>query len=55
MSHVTTECRTCRYPLEFADGVHMLPCSACGTRNARPRAEGLSLDVLRRANRQRLA
>ena len=55
MSHVTTECRTCRYPLEFADGVHMLPCPACGTRNARPRAEGLSLDVLRRANRQRLA
>ena len=54
MSLVTTECRICRFPLEFLDGAEVLPCPACDALNARPKAEGLTLNVLRRANRQRL-
>ena len=51
---MTTICRCCMRPLTLPPEAELLECPACGTLNARPQAEGPTLDILTRATRQRL-
>ena len=49
----TLICRTCGLEFVFPEDSALHECPACGTAHSRPKAEGASLDVLRRANEQR--
>lgn len=55
MDYTAIPCTCCTRPLSFPEDVSILECPACGTRNARPRATGPSLELLRRAITQRLS
>ena len=55
MTMLTAACRCCGRDLVFPEEATLLECGACFTLNTRPRAQGAALDVLRRANQQRIA
>ncbi len=52
MSEALLTCSCCGYQYTVPEGEAIAECPACGTRNARSRAEGPSLDLLVRAIRQ---
>lgn len=54
MTLLTMPCRCCSRDIVFPPEVEAMECTACFTLNSRPRAEGASLEVLRRATAQRL-
>lgn len=47
-------CRCCMLEQELPEGVELMECPACGTRNSRPQATGAALEVFQRAVRQRM-
>lgn len=55
MSEIVISCTCCGRQMVFPEECTLLECPACGTRNAKPRATGTELEILRRAVDQRLA
>jgi len=54
MDQITSCCTRCGRPIVFGAGASVQCCVACGCLNERPRAQGPTLDLLRRATEQRL-